>query len=85
MASALPPDPAIAQLENQIAHLQRSTEELERILREGQDDGVPISDMDRATFADAVAENREALSTKAARLRELRRAAGLDPGGNGAD
>lgn len=68
------PDKAISELENQIAHLKRSTAELEALLASGvDDDGASLGDEDRAIYAEAVAENARALQAKQAHLDELRR------------
>eukprot|EP00306_Pavlova_sp_CCMP459_P011679 CAMPEP_0185190388 /NCGR_PEP_ID=MMETSP1140-20130426/8497_1 /TAXON_ID=298111 /ORGANISM="Pavlova sp., Strain CCMP459" /LENGTH=135 /DNA_ID=CAMNT_0027757017 /DNA_START=23 /DNA_END=428 /DNA_ORIENTATION=- len=65
-------DKATKELENQIAHLKRSTAELDAILTAGMDeDGAPLSEEDRVTFQEAVEENHRALETKEKHLADL--------------
>lgn len=68
----------IDELSNQIAHLERSSAELQSLLDAGRDvdGGAELAEEDRAVYADAVAENRRALESKRAHLEELRRMRG---------
>lgn len=67
----------IDELSNQMAHLERSSAELQSLLDAGRDaDGAELAEEDRAVYTDAVAENRRALESKRAHLEELRRMRG---------